>query len=49
MFSRWVRYLPYAVVMLIARRKLERFTQGDGFISVNPFPGEYAGWREPRS
>jgi hypothetical protein len=48
MYRWWIRYLPYALVLRMARRDLERFNQG-GFAMVQPFRGEIIAWLEPRS
>lgn len=49
MFRRWVRYLPYALVVWMAKRRLERFRMlGSNFVSVEPFRKEVISWQDHR-
>lgn len=47
MFRRWLRYMPFAIVVWLAKRNLERFRK-DGFVITQPFRGELVAWPEDR-
>jgi hypothetical protein len=45
MFRWWVRYLPYALVVWMAKRRLERFPiPGTNLMSAEPFHQEVICW-----
>lgn len=46
----WTRYLPYAFVLWIARKRLERIAvdESRGLTMTHVYPGEFLGWKERR-
>lgn len=48
MLRRYMRFMPFALVVWFCRRDLERFHQG-GLIVTEPFKGELVAWLPPEA